>query len=237
MPHESTQIILDHYRQGSLHHAYLIVADPEKVRVDVETILGEILGSPLQGHADFWSHRSELFGIKEGRLLREAQSMKAFGERRCFVIETHGMTDEAENALLKTLEEPVTGNHFFIITPHIGSIRDTLLSRLFLIEGEKAAVTLEDARKFLELTPQARVRLLEKFLPKKTATPDEKKVLKRKFGIFVEEVERAFHEKHKPSSATHEVYQSLGMITTYLRESGAATRLLAEHLALVLPHK
>jgi DNA polymerase III subunit delta' len=49
--------------------------------------------------------------------------------RVVIIVEAQMMNERAQNALLKSLEEPVPGNHIFLIIPHARSLLPTIASR------------------------------------------------------------------------------------------------------------
>jgi len=229
--------ILQHHTGNRLHHAYLIVGSAEAARPELERVIETILGAPIVNHADYHAQHAEVFAIEESRLLREAQSYRAIGERRCFFVSAQSFTEPAEQALLKTLEDSIPGNHFFVLTPSLEALRPTVRSRCYIIELEQVTGRAVEAGKFLAASVPERFKLLEKLLPKKTATAEEKRKLKRELAEFCDSLEVALHEKHPVTSATLGMYDSLSRVRSYLGDSGAAVRILAEHLALVLPTK
>ena len=53
--------------------------------------------------------------LTKRRALKDAQTRGAFGgSRKIFIIGANSFTREAQNALLKTFEEPTAGTHFFL---------------------------------------------------------------------------------------------------------------------------
>jgi DNA polymerase-3 subunit delta' len=93
---------------------------------------------------------------------REANFRPYEGTRRFFIIDrADKMRDEAANALLKTLEEPPTTSHLFLITSRLSALLPTIRSRCQIIrfaplqaeEIEKhllkdGKITQQDARLF-----------------------------------------------------------------------------------------
>lgn len=74
--------------------------------------------------------------------IREMQSeikVKPYqaGKRICFIEDAHLMNEQAQNALLKTLEEPPSHTLFFLLSNNLSSLKPTILSRcqLFRIAG------------------------------------------------------------------------------------------------------
>lgn len=83
--------------------------------------------SPDVFELDAASHR----GVDDARLLRERLQMSPVGGGRLvFIIdEAHMLTREAQNALLKSLEEPPPGVHFIFCTTAPHKLLDTIRSR------------------------------------------------------------------------------------------------------------
>ncbi len=74
-------------------------------------------------------------GIAAVRAMQEKLRVRPFeGERRAIVIEdAHLMTQDAQNALLKTLEEPRPGNVLFLLCEQAESLLPTIRSRCRLV--------------------------------------------------------------------------------------------------------
>jgi DNA polymerase-3 subunit gamma/tau len=70
-------------------------------------------------------------GVDDARALRERLQMSPMANRRhVFIIdEAHMLTREAQNALLKSLEEPPAGVHFIFATTAVDKLLDTIRSR------------------------------------------------------------------------------------------------------------
>lgn len=88
--------------------------------------------------------------IDQIRELRKQIALKPFSASRHIVMihQADRMTTEAQNALLKSLEEPEGGTVFFLVTEQQGSMLQTIVSRcrplrLFPLSVEKCAEALE----------------------------------------------------------------------------------------------
>ncbi|HYC83212.1 MAG TPA: hypothetical protein VEB60_01535, partial [Candidatus Paceibacterota bacterium] len=76
----------------SLHHAYILTGQPEKVESELVRFIEGDLGRSIQGHPDVWIHRTESLGIDEGRLVRERQQGRPLvHSRRYFVLVVGGV--------------------------------------------------------------------------------------------------------------------------------------------------
>ncbi len=67
--------------------------------------------------------------IEEIRNLRQEAALAATGSTVWLLLDAERLTPEAANALLKTLEEPTPGTHFFLTTTQVESMPPTIVSR------------------------------------------------------------------------------------------------------------
>ena len=143
------------------HHAYCIVAGEVEHLIEV---LEKKHGITKQGNPDFFHEKYETLGIDESRRIKELHASKSFttGTPRIFIIETSGITHEAQNALLKIFEEPHEFTHFFIMMPSVSVLLPTLRSRLLIIENEKGENEgSEEIKKFLKLSPKDKIAYVD----------------------------------------------------------------------------
>ena len=89
--------------------------------------------------------------IEQIRELRKQISLKPFSGSRHIVIihKADRMTAAAQNALLKSLEEPEGGTVFFLVTEQYGSMLQTIVSRcrplrIFPLDTERCAAALTE---------------------------------------------------------------------------------------------
>tara|TARA_Y100000310_G_scaffold345189_1_gene462500 strand:- start:162 stop:857 length:696 start_codon:yes stop_codon:yes gene_type:complete len=154
---------LDH--KDRLHHAYLVVSNVEAVVSELEKALTRV-DIPLENNPDYINWEGDLFGIGEARNLKARQSMTSLSGKKIFVICTRGLTLEAQNALLKTFEEPTPGTHFFLIVPFEDIILPTLRSRMVKIRDTR--LQEENLYKnFLKLSAADRLNLITKVIENK----------------------------------------------------------------------
>ena len=122
--------------RGELHHAYFIQSLRADARQALEKILEAVSGKPLSGNPDYYLWRGENFGIDDARALKAHHAQTNLGGKRFFVVETFFMTLEAQNALLKLLEEPGKDKHFFILSGTETFLLPTVRSRLVFLRDE-----------------------------------------------------------------------------------------------------
>lgn len=144
-----------------MHHASLIVGSSAEALAHVESLFGSLKASP-----DYFPWHGETFGIEEARKVSEQALHKAFGAHQVFFIAPFKITLEAQNALLKTFEEPIADTYFFLAVRDEAMIIPTLRSRMQCIRLEGATDGAKDAKKFLSLSIKDRLAFVKKFVDK-----------------------------------------------------------------------
>lgn len=192
---------------------------------DVLALL-EKQGIATVANPDLYVRTYTHFGIDEARELRDRASMGALGERgRAFVIAASSMTNEAQNALLKTLEEPPAGSVFFIIVQSPEILLPTLRSRMqtLVLAGANVA-GLVDADSFLAAAPAKRLDMLKPLLEK---DDDDRRDIGSVIA-FLSSLERALAKHPEGLSAVYRARK-------YMGDKGALVKPLLEQVALLAP--
>ncbi len=182
-------------------------------------------GLSVVGNPDLYVREYSGFGIEEARELRERASLRPVGDRRVFIITTSGITAEAQNALLKTLEDPPADALFFFIVPSPHTLLPTLRSRAQILNVETAAHHSVDAMAFLAAPISRRMDLLKPLLEK---GDDEKRDM-QSIAKFLSSLE---HGLAKQPESLRAVYRA----RKYLGDKGALIKPLLEQVALLVPH-
>ena len=95
-----------------LAHAYLIYGGGTTF-ARIKTFAQEKAGGAESSDALCFSY--DAFGVDEARELSLFASLKPLGDRKCIVISFKASTTEAQNALLKVVEEGVGHSVFFFV--------------------------------------------------------------------------------------------------------------------------
>lgn len=111
-----------------LGHAYLLAGDPEACVNTVREQLQNLFAS-RQERLQIDASVVETLTIDMARELNQRGRQQAAGEARCSVRGFQLATRPAQNALLKILEEPAEGAHFFFVTPTPSHLLETVRSR------------------------------------------------------------------------------------------------------------
>ena len=164
----------------NLHHAYLLVGDAGEAHTALLSFFSS-KGVKLTGSPDFFISLEPVFGINEARLIATSALRRAFGNRKVFLIAPEKITLEAQNALLKTFEEPIENTHFFLVVREEELIIPTLRSRMEKIKLQHS-VLQEEAGKFLKLEPADRLKFVKKFVDNE-----------RNLSVFLDELLLVLH--------------------------------------------
>lgn len=232
--------IFEHFKKtGYLHHAHIIEGDKDSLAPLLLGLIEKNMGIFAHNNPDVSILTYKSFGIDEARTLSENQSRAGFSDsagdspsRKIFLIATDSFTREAQNALLKTFEEPTLGTHFFIIVPHIDSILPTLRSRLVVAQlGENpyGDETRTLAEKFLAASLEERFALSKKI----TETKKDESVDREKIRRMFDHIERILYTRMagKPDQG---IFAELYQAKKYLADRGSSAKMLCDHLAIAI---
>lgn len=206
---------------GSVH----VIAGTDAVIEELSEFLART-GVVARGDPDLYVRSYARFGADDARALHERAVLRPRqGGRRVFVIATPTMTTEAQNALLKTFEEPPAGALFFVIMPSPGTLLPTLRSRMQQLAiqspGRQHGV---DVPGFLAASASDRLDLLKPLLEK---DEDDKRDL-RPILAFLSELETRLSDRPE---AVRAVYAA----RVYVTDKGALIKPLLEQVALLVP--
>ncbi|MDP3875229.1 MAG: hypothetical protein Q8Q22_01800 [bacterium] len=212
---------------NGMHHANLLIGAPEEAESYLRSLYNN-LGIELANNPDFFAFKMETFGIDEARELRLLSTRKAVtaakagqAGRKIFLITPMRLTLEAQNALLKTFEDPFPDTYFFLGVSEESLVIPTLLSRMqiFRTYGGVASVGA-DADKFLSLSVKERLLFAKKFADEEKSLP-----------VFLDNLLLMLRKCRGAPDVVEKVYN----IRRLIRDSTASPRLVIEHLSLVLP--
>jgi hypothetical protein len=213
---------------GQMHHAYLVIGNRGSALDQIKEELVTYLGlKSLVSHPDVWLEDFEAVGISESRLLKERQSRRPLiAGRQFFVWGVGSITAEAQNALLKTFEEPTTNSHFFLVAEEEEMFLPTLRSRCQVIRHSQAADAPDDlAQRFLFGDIAERMKLAEKVADRGRQPALE----------FVRQVETGLHQELIPSPDNLLAYDGLSTALRWLKSRSSSPKLVLEYLAFRLP--
>ena len=198
----------------------------------IESVLAILAGAGVEtaGNPDIFIREYLQFGINEARDVRARASSRAIKEHaRTFIIAASQMTHDAQNALLKTLEEPSAGAVFFIIVPSPETLLPTLRSRAqtLSLQGNSRGENV-DAGEFLAAAPAIRIEMLKPLLPKEKEERNIGPIIAF-LSSLERELEKAGTEKTK--AGIEAIYRA----RKYVADKGSLLKPLLEQVALLVP--
>ncbi len=197
------------------HHAHLLIGSWDK-----EALLRELLselGLPLENNPDLFVHEGDL-GIDEARYITQRVATRPVLSKRVLILDVRSITLQAQNALLKTLEDPGEGNIFFLVAPHEDILLPTLRSRMRISKRDGEDESL-NPKKFLNLEPKKRLEFAKKF-------KDEERPL----GPFLDAVLIYMKNEGAPTETLEKIFT----LRRYADDTSSDSRLILEHLSLVI---
>jgi DNA polymerase III delta prime subunit len=208
--------------------AYLVEGSSETLDALVDLLSKE--GVVERGSPDLFLRAYRSFGVDDARDIRDRAQRKAVTrDGRIFALFAPGMTAEAQNALLKIVEEPPAGAIFFLVVPSPQTLLPTLRSRMQTMRvGTKAVNT--DAESFLAATPPKRLEMLKVIYEH---DDDEGRDM-AKVLAFLEGLE-ACYAKEKPTPSRQEGLLAIYRARKYASDKGSLLKPLLEQIALLTP--
>ncbi|MCA9360881.1 hypothetical protein H6785_00040 [Candidatus Nomurabacteria bacterium] len=200
---------------NSTHHAELVRSNSVKT----------CLLSCVHVGSEVSEMSSEKFGIDDAReLVRLAHNRPVQTKEQTLVIRTEFITHEAQNALLKVLEEPPISTKFVFVVPVDFHFLPTLKSRLNESKFDILEEDLESTQvfeQFVNLTYQERLNAVEK-------------ALKNKDINWQRQIKKGLIYQLKNSHKKDKALESLEFVTRTLLTRGASNKMLLEHAALII---
>jgi len=217
----------------NLHHAYCLSGEPARLLSRLVDFLEGELDISIKGNPNIWQGIFETVGIDEARTAKEFQEKHAVGGgRKICIFSASRVTPEAQNALLKVFEEPTPHTHFFMILSSASLLLPTLRSRLVVLE-EKSSIDDDtsaegiEAKKFLASSKGERLSMVAPMIKEKNR--DE---LRRLTDALTKGM---YKGKFFSTEESTKALSQLVAMRNYVFDSASSVKLIAEHLALVLP--
>jgi hypothetical protein len=214
--------------QNTLNHFYLV----KSPAFDIALIKNHF--------TKIFSSEFELFDFNYDNLLvdqaREiidlANRKIGTSKKSLFFIKANSINHQAQNSLLKSLEEPTAGLHFFFILPEFNNILPTVLSRAFVVHEESETQKIVD-EKFLKLGVAEKVKYVEKLAAE---IKDDKKT-KQDAVNFVDSLIEILNANSDFKKAFSEKLATILELRSFILDNGASVKSILEAVVLALPAK
>jgi DNA polymerase III gamma/tau subunit len=217
------------------HHSYCLIGGEAEKTALLSTLDSEF-GLVKKANQDFFEQSYENFSIDDARALKLIHEMRPVSPagKKIFIIKTDFINIEAQNALLKLLEEPADYAYFFIIISNVNLLLPTVKSRLHFIEinkSEKIKSDNEDcvaeAKKFISSNPAKRLELVKKFVDEIS----KEKRTKQDVILLLNEMEKQIRDE-KGVIKGEKSLKVIENAIKYLNDRSPSIKMLLEYVAL-----
>lgn len=227
------------------HHAYVIEGFSDEYSKNLSRFFSELLnidendGRTENSSPNFLHIKNNQLDIDDARRIVDFNSKKSFGDvhgNKVIFIEINSAGHQAQNALLKTLEEPSSKTYFFIIVPSASILLPTIKSRVQIyginefFDGNKlneSDVSL--AKLFLQSDVPKRLEMIKEMMDN-----DNPSALVRFLNDLEITIHKLVKEKAKKRLNSNEL-SALVLAREYFADPGASKKMLLEYLAMELP--
>lgn len=213
------------------HHSHYLVGSDD-LRSELKAILEKEHDIIAQGNPDFFELVHETFTIDDSRNLRELHSVRPvdISGKKIFIVSISSITTEAQNALLKLLEEPAEYAYFFFIISSAHLLLPTIKSRLVFIETsspKKKETSSVEGDRFLKSSSAKRLDIIKKLLE----DISKEKKTKQQAVEFIDEIEFALYSKGKIKDNIKS-FETLDLARKYSTDRAPSLKILLEYVAL-----
>lgn len=223
------------------HHAYLYIGGQEQGITAARRYAQDALGIEGTDHPDVAVFAYEgLFPIDDARRVTAFASQSPVrGSEKLIVIAAGRLFEPAQNALLKTFEEPPAGTTLILIVPAAGIILPTLRSRLIELPRGKGMMP-EVAAGFLAASASERAKIVAKIVARAKDGKDHEKQEARMEAVrLCQGLIAAAYDANQaePSEELRLFLRDLDRFMPILHTSSAPLKLIFEHILIVIPER
>ncbi len=164
----------------------------------------------------------ERLGIDDARqLIARAHIMPIAAEVQCLIVRADFITLEAQNALLKVLEEPPISTKFVFIVPRDLVILATLESRFETELIDDLEIVAEPFQAFLKQSLKDRLQNIEI-------------TTKKKDTVWIRSIKQGLISYLTNAADADSSFSELEFVARTLLTRGSSNKMLLEHAALIL---
>ncbi len=233
------------------HHAYCIYGEQEEAILQATNFVERTYNIITRANPDFEILRYNILSISDVRIFtRRAALSPVTGNIKVYIIAAKRIYNEAQNALLKLLEEPPKGTIIILTVLHKANLLQTVQSRLLPIPIDTIVNTYghiqnissneatESARVFLREDSAVRITHIKKLF----ANGNKKTHIMCTDGVsFLDALELFIYTVYQGTADSamrkklRQGLKNIEIIRPYLYERSTQARMLFEHIAIVLP--
>ncbi len=228
------------------HHAYFAAGDRTECLRAVRHYISQHFENAEHAPTEIHELSYDVLLIEDARRITGIAYQSGTSGSKCIVVSAPRIFHEAQNALLKVIEEPPDGVYFFLVVPSGGVFLPTLRSRLQPLPINRARQdnghVNAAAEAFLTASPAERQKIAAKLVERSKSDSDAVKRHARTDTIdLITGLMQTAHMRRAEiakDTEREELQLFLGELARFmplLYERSAPLKLILEHLLLVLP--
>jgi len=209
-------------KSNYLHHAHILEAERAIAHSVAHDHLTNCFNMTIEGNPDVAILETDRFTIEDARTLKRRAYQAPLGERQVFVLITNSILREAQNALLKLLEEPAQSTHFVLVMPSMHTLLPTVRSRLaYHTHTQANTEEYANAKTFLQVTIKERLDLVQQYIKNKD---------REGARLFLNTLETYCYKQGIQKNKR--VLSEVLFVRNYLQDRASSLKMLLEHLAV-----
>ncbi|MEI7689331.1 MAG: hypothetical protein WCI91_04090 [Candidatus Nomurabacteria bacterium] len=222
----------------NLYHSYVLEGNPEEIVYSLRLYL-EDRGEINKQSEDVSLNLYDSFAIQDSQKIKEwYQNKPTDGKKKICIIGAKFINREAEQTLLKIIEEPTENSHFFIIVPDSSLLLGTILSRVHLIKSGEVVnnVEIKIAKDFMSLNLPGRIEKVGEII-KEFKDNENSGGLRHSAISLINGIERITYEKWKKDLDNDDlkfILEELKNCREFLSIPGASVKMILEHISLII---
>ncbi len=221
--------------KGNLFHFYIILGNTKRNSREFLDFLNRGLDFSLRPGDNFFRFSEKKISIGDVRKIKKINFLRKNSneELRVFMIESPGIDREAQNAFLKTLEEPQDNTIFFLFLENDEFLLDTVKSRARILKGLPRE-DFDDGKKFLEDDFLNREKTIKK-IKEKSENADESRNI---FLNLLGEIDLFLLQERKKLPGEKkfiDIYKKFLVLKKQAESRGAGIVYIMTYLAMTLP--
>jgi DNA polymerase III gamma/tau subunit len=234
------QIIEQHKKTGDVHHFHLLEGSRAEIQESLKNFLCDEFDVDPNDKSLYFDYDFDQFQVGDSRALTmKAQIKTPEGKKMIFLVFAKSINQQAQNALLKMLEEPSARTYFFVVLPRLSGLLPTLLSRAVVIPRDSSVerintlnTDIPTLKELQQKTVGERLKfvdgLVKEIKDEKRNRIDARQLVQNLITEFQKELQE------KPTVEKTKKIQSLMQIEDYLGDSGASIKILLERAVLLI---
>lgn len=203
------------------HHAYAVESP-----VPLAGMITQML--PTDAYSYIFDKSYEVFKINDAREIKQLQAQKT-EKASLFILDIGMINHEAQNTLLKIIEEPTADTFFILVIPSKTKLLPTLQSRLEFISYTPESIHSEliDVDIFFNKD----LNTCFEYIKQITDDKSEYKIIKSDVIYFCNACE-VFCKQHNYSDP--EIFNTLFKAREYIESNGASMKMILDLIALTI---